>query len=388
VTVALSYWDMDAEGYGRMGREIHFAMERLGVSVTANPLDRTADTVLFCKIPPQAKQWLRGQRVNILTMFETTVWPLQFRDMHVFETVFVPCEANRVAAAEWHPDVRVVPLAVDDRWRYRKPKVNGRFRIMSSGSQLRKGLDLASDAFIKAFGNNDDVELVLKTPHGSQAKIPNHSRISRVNGVLPAADEVALYESANIYLGLSRGEGFGMMPLQSIVQGTPTIMSAGHGHDMFAKYATTVDTSLVPAVSYDMYGVCGDWWESDVDDAVDKLRWVYDNYDNSVAQSAKHAKKAKKEFTWENTAQGLLNGIGEHGSYHGSGEVMRPVLREVAIEVTREITADIGPYRIEYAPGVRYWAPPSVKQSLRDGGYISDEVWNTTVWRDDVERVP
>lgn len=386
MTIAVSYWDMDHEGYGRMGREIHFAFERLGVEATADVMDGSADTVLFCKIPPQAKQWLEGQRPLMFTMFETTVWPVLFRDMHMFDTVFVPCEANRVAASEWHDNVHVVPLAVDKRWRLRKPSISGRFRIMSSGSQMRKGLDLTQQAFLEAFGNNDDVELVLKTPHKSQVPILNHPRISQVNGVLSAEDEVALYESANIYLGLSRGEGFGMMPLQAIVQGTPTIMSAGHGHDMFAKYATTVETTLVPAVNYDMYGVCGDWWESDVDDAVDKLRWVYDNYDSHVAAAAKNARKAAKEFTWDNTAQKLLDVIGDHGPYQGSGQVQFPEWRHVAIEVTSPINADIGPYRIEYVPGVRYWAHPSVKQSLRDAGFISDEVWNTTVWQHTVEE--
>lgn len=383
MTLAVSYLDDDAEGYGRMGREIYFAMQRMGVSVTNRPLDRLADTVLFCKLPMMAKKYLDGQRLTLLTMFETTVWPVQFRDMCPFDTVFVPCEANRVAAAEWHDDVRVANLAVDSRWQYRKPVVDGVFRVMSSGSQFRKGLDLTSEAFIKAFGHRDDVELVLKTPHGSQARIPDHPRIRRVAGVLSAADEVALYESANIYVGLSRGEGFGMMPLQAIVQGTPTLVSAGHGHAEYSRFATTVNTSLVSAWSYDMFGFCGDWWESDVDDAVDKLRDMYDRYDHYVAMHAKFARQAKKQFTWENTAATLLDGIGPHGPYRGSGRVVNQKFQDVLIEVTSRIVADIGPHHVDFVPGETYWAPLSVKQALRESGYITDEVWNTTVWRDE-----
>jgi hypothetical protein len=392
MTVAVSYIDLDAEGYGRMGREIFFAMQRMGVEVTDDLFDGSADTVLFCKIPTMAKSWLEGQRRTILTMFETTVWPVAFRDLHEFETVFVPCHANKQAVDEWHDNVHVVPLGIDDRWEYRKPKVDGRFRIFTSGSQYRKGLDLACEAFKKAFPHNNDVELVLKTPHGfqtmygNQIPLPSDNRFTRVQGVLSAEDEVELYKSANIYFGMSRGEGFGMMPLQAIIQGTPTIISAGHGHAMFSKYASTVDTTLVPATSYDMYGEAGDWWEPSVDDAVDKLRDMYNNYDKWVRKTRTYAKKAKLEFTWENTATKLLNLIGDHGPYEGPRTVQYPDFHEVQIQVTQPIRADIGLIHVDFTPGNDYWVLPHVKQALRDAGFINDRVWNTTVWRHMVER--
>ena len=379
MSLAVEYFPADHLGYGRMGLQMHRALERAGVEVTTNPMDGSAGTAVYIKIPPLCKRWLQGQRRIIWTMYETTEVPTEFRDLHEFDMVVVPCEANREAFSRWHPDVRVVPLAVDDRWSYRKPPVEGPFTVLASGSEFRKGLDLACEVFRKAFPGNSDVRLVLKTPTQMTFGLPSDPRFQHVTGFLTAEEEVALYASANVYLGMSRGEGFGMMPLQAIVQGTPTIMSAGHGHAMFEQFGIPVETTLVPATEYKLYGEAGDWWLPDVDDAVDKLRYVYDNYTHHVACAKKDASKAAKTFTWDRSAALLMSHIGEFGAYTGSGEVCYPKPRDVWVVAKVDIHADIGPYRVDIVEHEGRWVPPDVKRVLRDADAITDDSWHD--WR-------
>ena len=377
--LALEYFAADHLGYGRMGLQIHRALERAGVEVTTDSMDGTAETALYIKIPPLCKKWLESQQRVIWTMYETTQVPTEFRDLHEFDIVVVPCEANREAFSRWHHDVVTVPLAVDERWKYRKPVVDGPFKVLASGSEFRKGLDLACDVFRKAFPNNNDVRLLLKAPTTMTFGLPTDPRFQMVSGFLTADEEVALYASANVYLGMSRGEGFGMMPLQAIVQGTPTIMSSGHGHAMFEQFGISVDTSLVPAVEYKLYGEAGDWWLPSVDDAVDKLRYVYENYTHHVASAKKNALKAAKTFTWDASAKLLLSHLGLLRLYQGSGKVCFPEPRDVWVVAKVDVHADIGPYRVDIVQGDGRWVPPDVKRVLRDADAITDDSWHD--WR-------
>lgn len=375
-TLAVEYFPADHLGYGRMGLQVHAGLLRAGVQVTTNSLDKTADTCLSIKIPPLCKRFLDGQRRMLWTMYETTECPAEFRDLHEFEQIIVPCQANFEAFSKWHDNVAVVPLAVDDRWQYRKPVLGDKFTFLASGSEYRKGLDVAAQAFIKAFPGRDDVALVLKTPTTRLHQLPSDPRFRLVDGFLSAEAEVELYASANCYVGLSRGEGFGMMPLQAIVQGTPTLLSAGHGHAEFQKYGIPVDTVLQTADHYKLYGEAGDWWEPVLDDAVDKMRAVVDNYDAEVRKASRNAQIAGRLFTWDATVDRLLDVIGDYGPYTGSGKVCKTSPLMVTVYVNKPIKADIGKYSIDYQPGVEYWCHPDVKRVLRDAGYVADGSWH------------
>ena len=374
--LAVEYFGADHLGYGRMGLQVHAALERAGVDVTMDSLDGTADTQLSIKIPPLCKRWLDGQRRIIWTMYETTECPAEFRDLHEFDQIIVPCDANFEAFSKWHDNVHVVPLAVDDRWQYRKPVLGDKFTFLASGSEYRKGLDVAAAAFIAAFPGRDDVELVMKTPTTRLHGLPSDPRFRFVDGFISAEEEVELYASANCYVGLSRGEGFGMMPLQAIVQGTPTILSSGHGHGMFEQYGVPVETRLEPADHYRLYGEAGEWWEPSLDDAVDKMRDVVDNYTVHVRRATKNAKTAGRLFTWDATVERLLDVIGGFGPYTGSGQVREVTPLMVTVEVNKPIVADIGQYHIDYKPGVEYWCHPDVKRVLRDAGYVDTDKWH------------
>lgn len=380
--LAVDYFAADHLGYGRMGLQVHAGLDRAGVQVDTDVVGSSAETVLFIKIPPLAKRWKLGQRPVIWTMYETTECPVTFRDLDDFEMVLVPSDQNREAFGKWHDRVFTVPLAVDDRWRYRRPSVDGRFTVLASGSEKRKGLDLACETFVKAFPNNNDVRLLLKTPTDMTFGLPSDPRFERVSGFLSSLDEVRLYASANVYLGLSRGEGFGMMPLQAIVQGTPTVLSSGHGHAMFEHFGLPVATKVVEASEYRLYGEAGGWWESDVDDAVDKLRDVYNNYDSHVRRSAAQAMVAAEQFTWDNTVERLLDVLGPLVSYEGDGGLCRRSYRDVPIVVNSPVTANIGVWNVAYEPGVEYWGNPEIKRVLRDAGYVTDDSWHDVRMRE------
>jgi glycosyltransferase involved in cell wall biosynthesis len=365
-----------------MGLELYAACQRAGVQMSAHATDGDATTVVHVMIPPMVKGWLDGQRPIIFTMYETTDCPAQFRSLQDFEQVLVPCEANVEAFSRWHPNVKRVPLGVDPKvWKQTARPDGGPFTFLTSGSEPRKGADVTAAAFRAAFPNDPDVRLLVKFPTSSPVSLPNDPRIQVVGGYLGHDEELALYASAHCYVGLSRGEGFGMMPLQAMAQGCPTILTDAHGHAEFAKYGLPVGFTLVPAASYMRYGEAGDWWEPSFDDAVEQMRHVRDNYDKELRRAVSNGKKVRAEFTWDRSAEQLLDAVGRDRltPYTGSCAGRKRTELNVPVQVKSKVNPDIGNASYRFEPGVEYWVPANVKDVLRQAGYVTDESWQD--WR-------
>ena len=187
---------------------------------------------------------------------------------------------------------KYVPLGVDtERWVYvPRTMPTTRFNFLIGGRGQRKGTDLAYKAFRKCFPNNSWPEdmpvpyLILKSPRPE-----DHygDRIENVGGYLDGPDERDLYASAHCYLAPSRGEGFGLQPLQAMAQGLPTILTAADGHEAFAKYGMGLSSKLEKA-GYFIYGD-GEWWEPDFDELCDTMLWTYYNYAEAVEMAKTNA---------------------------------------------------------------------------------------------------
>jgi glycosyltransferase involved in cell wall biosynthesis len=333
----LNYLYLHAEhiGYGRMGVNIAKEMQKMGVDVydhlpepgepppqrdldhlahlNTGKASKVCNVVVWASVPTHARGWWKGQYPVINTMWESMSLPESFREsLHNFPLVIVPSHQNVELFSRYHDNVAFVPLGVDPEvWHpEERPEVGATFRFLIGGSGPRKGTDLAYKAFRAAFSTWPEdgpiPTLVMKSPRAEGFHGPN---IEIVGGRISAQAEVDLYASAHCYVGPSRGEGFGMMPLQALAQGCPTILTAAHGHDSFAHLGIGIPATPA-AAAYFIYGDAGEWWEPDFDALVDEMRWVYDHYDEALARAAHAAEVIAAEFTWANTAARFVDVIG------------------------------------------------------------------------------
>ncbi len=149
-------------------------------------------------------------------------------------------------------------------------------------------------------------------------------RIMQMNGKLPPEEEIALYEMAHCYLQPSRGEGFGLQPLQAIAQGIPTILTDAHGHASFSHLGWGIGSKPVKA-AYFIYGDAGEWWEPDLDDLCDRMRWMYDNWTEATITAAYASDVVAEQFTWKHTAEKFIGMFDDLAP----GSVFRAVDRHV-----------------------------------------------------------
>jgi glycosyltransferase involved in cell wall biosynthesis len=396
-------------GYGRLGVELAQALDNLGVDIYGRIEEHQTDevpnlgpkflieqegdrrfkrtnVVAWVSTPTHARGWWDGQIPVIFSMWEATEIPESFREnIHAFDTVIVPSDQNVELFSRYHDNVRKVPLGVDTEWwHYRERKApTTEFRFLIGGSGPRKGTDVAHAAFQKLWGKDGSwgdgpaPRLIMKQPKPEDFY---GKRVSIITGRLSAEDEVALYADAHCYLQPSRGEGFGLQPLQAIAQGCPTILTDAHGHANFAQHGWPLSTTMSKAGSF-IYGDAGQWWEPSLDDLCDQMRWIYDHYADACQIAKVESAKARERFTWENSANAFLDAIGRdrlYAPYSGSGKWVEPEVRLYHLRVNTAWAADVAGTQYHFLPGIDYWEPADIKRLLYEAALLDPACLNAT----------
>lgn len=393
-------------GYGRLGVKLAEALKRKGVEVfdhLPEPSDQPgaggfgnitsdgrnsglAKIACWISTPTHAQGWWEGQRLALFTMFESTSLPEAFREsLHHFDVVMVPSEQNLELFSRYHPNVKLVPLGVDPKdWHYvPRQKPWPYFDFLIGGSGLRKGTDLAIDAFLELWGEEGSwgdgpiPRLIVKSPRGVQknraGQEVEHPRIITIAGKLSAEDEIALYEEAHCYLQPSRGEGFGLQPLQAIAQGLPTVLTDAHGHAGFAALGYPIPARLEQS-AYFIYGDAGMWWEPDFEVLVGQMSYVYEEYDSVAARAERSARMVADNFTWGDTAEQFLAALGGAERLCEPPPEMRrwcsPEVRRYLVRVKRPWSCDIAGVSFQFLPGKDYWQVADVKRILFEAGVL------------------
>lgn len=392
--LTLLYVPSPSIGYGRLGVHLAKSLLDLGVDVfdtinspndmatnhmTRQVKDRRAkqtNAACWVSTPGHARGWFTGQHAAIFTMWEAMRLPEAYREhLHHFDTVVVPSMQNVELFSQYHPNVRYVPLGVDPaQWHYvprTRPDVF--FNFLCGGSGARKGTDLAFKAFRKAFpddswGDGPIPRMIFKNPKGEDFY---HPRVEVMSGRLTAEDEIALYESAHCYVQPSRGEGFGLQPIQAMAQGIPTILTNAHGHAAFAHLGYGISAKSSKS-SYFIYGDAGDWWEPDLDELIDNMRWVYNNHEQSLALGKFAADTVASDFTWEQTARKFVAAF--DGAldlpYTGDGTWFTPAYKVYLTVLNRDWNADIAGNVYQFKKGVTYYEHSDVKRILFEAGLL------------------
>lgn len=356
--------DLPHVGYGRMTTSLRDALSNK-VNLTDD-----AEKVVFALRPNMIKGWVKGQKPALITMWETNWLPADFTDyLYLFDTVIVPSLHNWELFSQHHDNVRVIPLGVDrDIWYPKERPDNKKFKILCGGSEwYRKGLDVVLKVFLEM--NLPDAELHIKIvpPYLSAPKNLDYPNVVVHNQWMTVEDEADLVRSADCFISVSRGEGFGLMPLQAISAGVPTIVSDAHGHREFSDLAThRIPTRLVPTNHGEWHNL-GDWDEPEFDAIFSAIKDLYDNRDRYRQQAETHAGEVGA-FNWDTAADQLLKVV-QPTENRMTGE-WQPLEPECEIEVKRRVQADIGKHKVDLQPGVKHRVFLNVRDVLKESGVL------------------
>jgi glycosyltransferase involved in cell wall biosynthesis len=151
------------------------------------------------------------------------------------------------------------------------------------------------------------IELIKNTIDSTN--LPN---IYILDGDLSDEEMNSLYNhpKVKVHTSFTRGEGFGRPLLEACVSGKPIIVSNWSGHLDFLhpEYNFLVGGSLEKvdsSASNDWILKESQWFSINYNEAGGMLKWVYDNYKQSVEKSRKNRKFVKDNYTISKMTESL-----------------------------------------------------------------------------------
>lgn len=342
-------------GYGSM---LEGFLRATPKSVT---FDEKASVSVHMQVPEAVKGWWRGAHRVLFTMWETDTMPDRFKPwLPHFDQILVPCQDNVELFSQYHSSVKYVPLGVDTVfWSPTyggRPKREGKFRFHAGGSLWkRKGLDLVVQAF-----NNlklPNAELHIKAaPHAfdtPSGKLGDNIFLHRQ--WMSRTQQRDWYAQADCFVAPARGEGFGLMPLQAIALGVPTIVSYSTGQKQFSHLATGVVSCRKSRAE-----TVGKWDEPVLGELEEQMKTHYENRP-AVPGGA-------QEFSWGNATKKLVAAIPK-GVVLDSDEWVLPDVK-VRVRALRTVNATIGKetYRLKTSQEVD--VPAGVFEVLSASGAV------------------
>ena len=324
--------------------------------------DEKASVSVHMQVPEAVKGWWVDTHRVLFTMWETDTMPTRFKPwLNQFDQILVPCQDNVDLFSEYHPIVKHVPLGVDTKfwsanYTGRPEKKGDKYRFHAGGSLWRrKGLDLVVQAF-----NNlklPDAELHIKAaPHAFDAPTgvvgPN---VFLHRKWMNAGEQRDWYSLADCFVAPARGEGFGLMPLQAIAMGIPTIVAYSSGQKQFSHLATGV----VSCGKSDAE-TCGLWDEPNLQELEDLMKVHY--------ESRQVVPKGVQEFSWGNAAKKLVAAI-PTGTLLDTDEWQLPDIT-VKVRARRTVNATVGEYQVRLKTGDTATVPVGVFEVLCTSGAL------------------
>ena len=355
------FWEgpiFDGGGYANMNRQYLFNLTRLGVTVRPTMVSTLMDVESSVKdkivelsynlIPLQSPKVYATNvpnshvgRVVSYTMMETEnrIHETLANKLMVADEIWVPCEWNRQTFqnAGVKRDIHIMPLGVDHEEYHPADKsiffdcgTKGFTFLSVFNWNWRKGFDVMLKAYIRAFSDDDDVSLVMQSRFIGQKKYSDqiHKDIAAVtsgerkekrphlilvDNVIPTFLMPRLYNSADAFVLFSRGEGWGLPASEAAASGVPILTCLHGGHEMFLDddkallvrpdKVTKVDKSI-EWISPFYHGMeFADYSDKAVDEAAEKMRWMYDNQDQLAPMADRCRQNILDNFTWRHAAE-------------------------------------------------------------------------------------
>lgn len=285
-------------GYGYATDRMLSSLRELGYEVSTN--DKTAD-VGFWFDQPQHWKWPKNQyRIGYHPWESTQLQKGWLKKMNQCDEVWTPSPV----VADWYLQngvkrpIFVYEHGVDSQnWTPVKREVHGPFKFLHvGGDAVRKGADIALDAFRIVQGNNKDVELTLKM-NNKGWHINRYGSVTVLTDMMSLERLVRLYHRHHAFVYPSWGEGFGLLPLQAMSTAMPTISTAAWApYKRFLDPMLSVSSELSPSPWEFIHPGC--MWKPNFEEVVENMRYVMNNYEQCLEYAALTREFAVRYYDW------------------------------------------------------------------------------------------
>lgn len=306
-----------ADGFGVASGVLLRELRKLGINVKTY-YDGQKLAVLFHN--PYSITSLETPYRIIYTMFESDKIPDDWIDyLQLADRVIVPSHWCQKVFAKSGIQASVVPLGYDPMifkpvTRPSRRENNDYFTFLHYNAyNARKGFLEVYKAFTSEFAIDEPVRMIFKTTLTNPYQhFPINEEIYRnievIAGQVSPFDMQRILARSDCMVFPSRGEGFGVTPLECMATGMPVIVPNAHGISEYFDSAYMYEVKVAgpsPAL-YSRYKNMdvGQMVTCDIDDLRRRMRWVYEHQDEAMERGKAGIDYARK-WTLDRTADVL-----------------------------------------------------------------------------------
>jgi glycosyltransferase involved in cell wall biosynthesis len=180
-------------------------------------------------------------------------------------------------------------------------------------SSTRKGWPEVRELYSRLVRERRDVVLLLKTVYPDMPEFQEvmHLGAIQVYGWLSDYEKRALYDLADVTLMFSRGGSFEVNALESLARGVPVVTSnRGPWTEYVPPYLQVKAGERVRVFEDNVIHV-GYGYKIDVEDALNKIHNILENYDDYKARVEEwRSKVLSSEYRWDVVAKRLVEVVG------------------------------------------------------------------------------
>lgn len=362
-------------GFSRQNRAMAFGLSNRNVSVKADiqesPVDVNESTLKELKALERNQisgsapkvygatvplRLAHGGKRILYTMMETskTLHKDYVDKINLYDEIWVPTEYGKelFKTNNVMPNIRVMPLGVDTLRYNSDAKPNQNINLGLKGFVFlsvfkwgyRKGYDVLLRSFLEEFSSDEDVSLLIVSRtdvyHKPDLIISDFSQIrqgvSRPECDLPHValydkpikekDMPGIYASANAFVLISRGEGFGLPYYEAASCGLPVIGSYCSGQTDLLRhegaYVVEPDSYSEARINGNMSKLakhCGfyedqifpDFGRSAIEKTKNHMRNIYENYSLAKNRANILEKFVHENYNWDMAIDKVYNRLKE-----------------------------------------------------------------------------
>lgn len=312
------------ESYGVIANQLVKHLLAIGVNAVALGVDRPdmpkeapfpdAQGAIYMGWPTSYSMFppvLPGRRIAI-TMHESSRCPdAWIAPLNTMDAVIVPSQfcVDVFRSGGVTAPIYVVALGVGEIYQpaERKPQTPMRFLAFLDRGERKGGL-IAVRAFMKAFGDDPDYQLVLKMRRREHTLELLSSNIELIQFDMTEQELHELYCSCDVMIAPTACEGFGLLPREfAATGGIALATNYGGTADDLDQWGWPLAYTLGPANWRDLPSYeeddFGEWAVVNVDALAEKLRDVADNRESYAHTAQTLAPNVHKLYSWRKFAE-------------------------------------------------------------------------------------
>lgn len=396
-----------ADGYGNLAEDILLALDQAITNVAAQhlfhltptglhertlellqrPLSGVAPIGVCLATPGEFHKLSSPYRVG-MTMYEST----DYRTVHPEWTRQINEMDLMLTFGDWNAEVfercgvktPIIPIRgagnrhfyrPESRWDLLRHDHDEKFTVVTWGMMHKRKSALEMiDAFKRAFPGDKypDCRFRIKTVAGAIGDLPRGSyrpddpRIEVISADWLPEQMVAFGQLGDVMLYLSHGEGIGRPPREAMAMGLPLICADNSNMRPICddRFMTPIETHHWEAAP-----IGGEWAVPDWDQAVEALRWHYENRREAQAKARAGLDWIRANHSPTAQAQDILAALKNVGPTLSKSVNSRHWARGYVPDTDHTVVVETLKKHVQPPGPVTVFGPSSLQGKLQEAGY-------------------